>query len=646
MRVFRDFQVLLTALCGLCLALSLLTLIPGLTAYHTDVYAWLGVLFGSYFALRAAFESLRDRTLDVNLLMVLAAGGAVIIGHPEDAAALLFLFSLSSTLESMAMAKTRSAIEGLIRLRPKTALRLIRDVAEEVPVEELQAGDRVRVLPYQAIPSDGLILEGRCEIDESAMTGESRPAEKSEGDPVLGGTQNLDQMLVIQVTTPPRESTLERIVAIVEEAQENKASGERISQWFGKRYTVFVIGAFLFSLAVRSALGQPEAFYSSLILLVALSPCALVISTPASTLSALAYAARRGILVRGGQYIEAAGKIDTVALDKTGTLTEGRPKVVEICIGQAALVALGPPDPDDDGILCHRRGEALSPEAADALRLAAAAEAFSTHPIAEAIVLEARDQGIEVPAAQSHQAFSGMGIVASVGGLEVKIGQPRFFEGDADAMPTAFQGHVKEMQARGLTSVLMRAKEDWVAFGLRDEPRSIAQEFLSGLRSLGVKRVAMLTGDNPATAAAIARDLRIDEVHAGVLPQEKSELLRRWKAEGRTIMMVGDGINDAPALALADIGVAMGGLGSDVALNAADVVLVRDRIDRIPEMMRLGRMTNGIIRTNLIFAAGIIVGLTIASLFFRLPLPLAVVGHEGSTVLVILNGLRLLRGPK
>lgn len=624
--------------------LSLLTLIPALSSWHTDVYAWLGVLFGSYFALRSAFESLREKTLDVNLLMVLAAIGAVVVGHPEDAAALLFLFSLSSTLESMAMAKTRSAIEGLIKLRPKTALRLRGDEAEEVAVEALQPGDRVRVLPYQAIPSDGFILEGRCEIDESAMTGEARPAEKSEGDPVLAGTQNLDQMLVLQVTSPPRESTLERIVAIVEEAQENKASGERISQWFGKRYTLFVIGAFLVSLAIRLALGQPDALYASLILLVALSPCALVISTPASTLSALAYSARRGILVRGGQYIETAGKIDTVALDKTGTLTEGRPKVVEICIGHAALVALGP-GPDGDGILCHHRGDALSKDAAEALRLAAAAEAFSTHPIAEAIVLEARSQGLEVPAAQSHQAFSGMGIVAGVDGVEVKIGQPRFFEGDSAAMPPVFREHVQEMQSRGLTSVLMRAGEDWVALGLRDEPRPIAQEFLAGLRGVGVDHVAMLTGDNPATATAIARDLKIDEVHAGVLPQEKARLLEEWKSQGRTIMMVGDGINDAPALALADVGVAMGGLGSDIALNAADVVLVRDRIDRIPELVRLGRMTIGIIRANLIFAAGMIVGLTIASLFFRLPLPLAVVGHEGSTVLVILNGLRLLRGP-
>lgn len=656
MRVLLDRRALLTTLCGVFLVLSLATRV-----------VWVGYLaaaFGSVFAIESAFQSIKERTLDVNLLMVLAAVGAIAVGHVDDAAALLFLFSLSSTLESFAMSRTRSAIEGLIRLRPEKAI-LITDAGDEtIETSRLAVGNQVRVLPFSQVPSDGTMQSEQATLNESSMTGESAPAEKSRGDQLLAGTQNLDQMLVMEVTTAPGDTTLERIVNLVEEAQTNKASGERISEWFGKSYTIFVLAAFCASFIIRTAIGSPvsDALYSSLILFVALSPCAIVISSPAATLSALAFAARRGVLVRGGIFIEAAGKITRVALDKTGTLTEGKPKLVEICIGlnQPVAVTTGAisahPGSDECEILCWHRGESLTEESREWLRLAAAAESFSTHPLATAIVRAAKDHGIAVPNAESHEAHAGLGITATVEGKPIRIGQAKFFEGVGGGLPREFQEHVWEMQSRGITGVMMYADSRWCCFGLRDEPRTSAPHFIKSLKQLGVRHISMLTGDNPGTAQAVASELGIDEVHAGMLPQEKSDRIAAWTAGGEQVMMIGDGINDAPALAKASLGVAMGGLGSDVALNAADVVLVQDRVERIPELVALGRSANRIIRANLAFGAGMIVTLALLSTFWNLipgltrlagqmPLPMAVIGHEGSTVLVILNGLRLLRGP-
>lgn len=655
---FRDPELVLTILCFISLVLGF---IPGLSWLHYAACA-----FGGYFAVLDAWESIKNRDIDVHMLMVLAAVGAILVGHVDDAAGLLFLFSLSAALESMAMSKTRSAIESLIRLRPDTAIRIRDEQDEEVPASSLVKGDRVRVLPFQQLPADGVMETSAATVDESAMTGESRPVDKIVGDVVLAGTQNLDSMLVLRVTSEPGDTTLDKIVGLVQDAQDNKASGERISQWFGKRYTIFVLTTFFIVVAIRLILHQPpsSALYSALILLVALSPCALVISTPATTLSALAYAARMGVLVRGGEFIEKAGQVDLVALDKTGTLTEGQPHLVEICVGirnanAACLVAApaGHTCPECESILCWRNGMDLTPEAMRALRRAASAESFSTHPIAQALVDAARGMGVEIPEADDHVAVPGMGIVASVEGEEVRIGQPKIFEESGDVPPAEFTEHYQEMQSRGLTAVLMKSSESWTAFGMLDTPRPQAADFVQALRAAGVKSVAMLTGDNRQTADAVAKIVKVDEVHAGLMPQDKSALLQKWVDEKHTVLMVGDGVNDAPALTLAHIGVAMGGLGSDVALNAADVVLVQDRLDRLPRLMSLGRMANRVIRANLLFATGMITTLTVFSFIWPLipalkhlsaemPLPLAVIGHEGSTVVVILNGLRLLRGPR
>lgn len=626
--MFRNLQVILTILCGTTLVLSFFPIWPPLV--------YISIAAGSYFALSKAWESITERTINVDILMVLAAVGAITVGHPDDAAALLFLFSLSSTLEALAMARTQSAIESLIRLRPSTALRIGPNGDQEVKVEDLEVGDEVRVLAHQNLPADGTLL-APATINEATLTGESMPVSKKAGDPVVAGTANLETTFTMTVTARVEDSALTKIVQLVSDAQENKASGERIADWFGQRYTFFVLGAFFLSLFIRVALGSTwgAAVYPALILLVALSPCALVISTPATTLSALAFAARRGVLVRGGEFIEMAGRITAIALDKTGTLTEGRPTVQEVCVA-----------PHENDIECWHRGMGMGSSAQEALRIAASLEAFSTHPIASAIVTEAREQGLTVPDSLDHQVDAGLGVQGTIDGVRARIGQRKYF----DDLPAEFDEHVREAQERGLTAVLLNWGSHWAAIGISDQIKATAPDVIRQFQEAGVEHIAMLTGDNAVTAKAVSKAVGVDHIHAALSPADKEGIIQEL-ADHHKVAMVGDGVNDAPSLARSHLGIAMGGLGSDVALNAADVVLIQDRIERIPELFRLGQKTNKIIRANLIFAAGMILVLSVFSFLWpylftgQMPLWLAVLGHEGSTVLVILNGLRLLRGP-
>jgi Cd2+/Zn2+-exporting ATPase len=638
MQFFRNSRAVLTAICGVALVAGLTNPLPWVIV--------VGLVCGSFFALRATWRSIRSREVDVNLLMVLAAVGAIVIGRPLDALGLMFLFSLSGTLEDFALGRTRSAIEGLIKLRPDTAIRVAEGGDQRVRVEELRPGDRVRIPPHSAVPCDGRIIEGRSSLDQSAMTGESVLVDKGPGDELLAGTLNQDGALLVNVTAGIEDSTLTKIVSLVEDAQANKASGERISTWFGSHYTWYVLMISVVSLAVRRVVGQPAdvAVYGSLVLLVALSPCALVISTPAATLSALAYAARRGMLVRGGKFIELAGQTKAVLMDKTGTLTAGTPALVDICI--CLQCPVGGQANGEGHASCWHGGPEMSEIARTLLGAAAALEQYSTHPIAESIMRTARQYGVPVSIPSDLRAAPGLGIVAQVGGKRTLVGQQRFFEQEGVPAPGAFLRHASELTAEGMTTVLMVHGDTFAAMALRDLPRERASETVAALRGLGVNRIVMATGDNPATAAAIAAEVGIEEVRAGLLPQQKEEQIETLTAECGVTMMVGDGINDAPSLARASVGVAMGGLGSDIALNAADVVLMNDNLDRIPEFIRLGRRTNRIIRANLIFATGMIACLALVSIFAVLPLPIAVLGHEGSTVVVILNGLRLLAGPR
>lgn len=589
--------------------------------------AYVSIAAGSWFALKSAWESLRERQFDVNLLMVLAAAGAIVVGHPEDAAVLLFLFSLSSTLEEFALGKTKSAIEALVRLRPQNAL-LVRDGQKvEVPVEQLQLGDLIQVNPFDRLPTDGEIVTGTSSIDESAMTGESAPVAATVGGQVMGGTQNLEGMLTVRVTKQVGNSALDRIVELVQDAQENKASGERISQWFGQTYTIVVLAAFALSWGIRMMLGQgmQASFYSALILLVGMSPCALVISVPAATLSALAHAARRGILVRGGEFIEKAASIKIVALDKTGTLTLGRPRLNEASIG--GTVWKPGEDPGDS---------------APILAKVAAAENYSTHPLAVALVREVKASGIEIPEADNAKTIPGKGLSATVGGGEVWVGNDRLLTENGFDIPDLLESRAAEWKAKGETTVFAAGDGFQAVFGFADEIRPEASAVVKDLKGLGVGQVVMLTGDKAETAQTVGQATGVTDISAGLLPEDKVNRIKALSEQG-SVLMVGDGVNDAPSLALATLGVAMGGLGSDVALEAADVVLSHDRLDRIPELIRLGRRTKAVVTTNLVFAGAVICFLTFGSFLINLPLPVAVVCHEGSTLIVILNGLRLLR---
>jgi len=622
--VLTDWQSLLTIVCGLTLVVALF---PGL-----NWMAYVSCAAGSVFAVKSAKDSLIHRELDVNLLMILAAIGAIVVGQVVDAAALLFLFSLSSSLESFAMAKTKSAIASLVQLRPKQAL-LVKDGVEKfVAVEDLKIGDLIRVNGFEGVPADGEIVEGSTSINESALTGEADPVSKDAGDAVTGGTQNLEGMLLVRVTKLVSNSMLNQIVRLVEEAQENKASGERISLWFGQRYTIFVLLAFVSSWGIRLLIGQSgnEAFYASLILLVGLSPCALVISTPAATLSALANAARKGILVRGGEFIERAATIDTVTLDKTGTLTKGKPKLVEVSVW------LG------DSRLDWIPGDVVPEHMIPILRRVAAVEKTSSHPLAAAVVSAAGMAGIEIPPTESSRTVPGMGMVATVQGNSVAVGNDKLMVAENHAVPEDMESFALKFKLEGKTTVLASGADFRAVFAFEDEIRPEAKQVIADLRELGVKNVMMLTGDKAETAKNIAEHVGLTAVHAALMPADKTRIVQELSQTGQ-VMMVGDGVNDAPSLAAASIGVAMGGLGSDVALEAADVVLSHDRLDRIPQLIKLGRRTQGIIRANLVFAGGVIVVLAVSSFIVKLPLPIAVIGHEGSTVLVILNGLRLLR---
>ncbi len=605
----------LAVLCGLLLGLSYL---PNLR--------WLAIvaaIVGGVEAVPSTFHTLRKRELDVEFLMLLSAVGSLLLDRPQESAVLMFLFSLSRALESFTLARTKNAIEALVALRPSTVVIRTPEGQKSIPVEDVAMGDLILIPPFQAFAVDGSVLEGEGSVDASALTGESRPVSVEVGSKVQAGVRNLDFGLVIKAESTVENSTLSKVISLVENAQQNKASGEKISGWFGSRYTWFVLLAAVLMLTVKLGLGVPfqQAAYASLTLLVALSPCALVISVPAATLSALAWAAKNGLLIRGGEYIERAGEIKTILLDKTGTLTRGRPVVTRV-VTFGALV----------------RDEAIC--------AASSLESQSDHPVALAIIDEARKQGCMGVEPTEVQVVPGKGIRGNVQDSFVEVGQITMFP---NSLPEGVGKAVKEAFERGESTTVLRVadrsgiEKGFAVICLEDELRSSAIANLAELRELGVTEISVLSGDSNGAVAAIANRVGADRFFAETLPADKERIIAEANAKAPT-MMVGDGVNDAPALARASVGVAMGGLGSDIAMNAADVVLMNDRLELIPTLIKLGRKTKAIVRANLIFGGAVIGVLTLGATLGILPLPVAVVGHEGSTIIVILNGLRLLGG--
>jgi Cd2+/Zn2+-exporting ATPase len=589
---------------------------------------WVGGFVVAYLAggLPATRDALRrlflKRKFSVDLLMVLAAVAAALVGEVRDGAILLFLFSLAESLESYAMGSTKRAVASLMDLRPETANVVSGGGTTVVPVADVQVGQVILVRPGERVPLDGVVVSGSGAVDQSPITGESVPVDKEPGSPMFAGAVNGNAVLEVRVTKPASESTLARLIDLVTVAQSQRSPSQRFSDWFGQRYTVFVLTGSVAALGAFLLLGLPqdEALYRAATLLVVASPCAVVISVPAAVLSALARSARFGVLFKGGAALEDFGNVDVLAVDKTGTLTEARMRVTDV-------VPLG------------TSRESL-------MALAAAVERGSEHPVAKAITEAGADLG--GPRAEEVVSVPGKGIRADVDGTLHWAGNMKM----AAELGVTVSDEVREAAARleasGRTVTLVgRGAGDGGAVlglvGVADAVRPSAAGALQALREAGVKRVVMMTGDNPTTARAVAAEvgIRPDEVHAELLPTEKVELVAKLARTG-TVAFVGDGINDAGALAAASVGVAMGAAGTDAALEAADVALLSNDLERLPEAHALARTANGVIKQNLFFALGIMALMVVFTLLGRLPLPLGVLGHEGGTILVVLNGLRLL----
>ena len=568
-------------------------------------------------------KALKDKTLDVDLLMVVAAIGAAAIGQVLDGALLIVIFATSGALEAVATARTADSVRGLLDLAPATATRLLPGGGEEtVAADALAVGDTVLVRPGERVGADGRVLDGASEVDQATITGEPLPATKAAGDEVFAGTVNGTGALRVRVERDPSDSVIARIVRMVEEASETKAPTQLFIERVEQRYSLVMVAATLALFAVPLALGaalQPTLLRAMTFMIVA-SPCAVVLATMPPLLSAIANAGRHGVLVKSAVVMERLGQVDAVALDKTGTLTEGTPRVTEVR-----------PLP----------GSGLHEDAL--LRLAAAAERPSEHPLARAVVDAARARGLSLPDAEGFSSAPGLGVTATVGGREVQVGAPARLCPDDPEGPG---GHavVAEVEAEGRTAVAVLADGSPAGvLGLADRLRPGAAEAVGGLTALTGTAPVLLTGDNRRAADRLAAETGIHDVRAGLLPQDKVAAVRELADAGSRVMVVGDGVNDAPALAAAHTGVAMGRAGSDLALETADAVVVRDELAALPAVVRLSRTARRLVVQNLVIAGVCITALVVWDLAGQLPLPLGVAGHEGSTVLVGLNGLRLLR---
>lgn len=576
------------------------------------------LLVGGYYAMRDAWQSIRERQLDIDVLMIVAAMGAAALGQWAEGALLLVLFSLGHALEHLAMDRARHAIEALADLAPKTALVLRDGVEIELAVDELLRGDTVMVRPGQRIPADGTVREGSSAVDQAAITGESMPVDKALGALVFAGTVNGEGLLTVEVSKLSKDSSLARMVQLVAEAQTEKSPTQRFVTRFEKVFVPLVLVGVVALIVIPPLIGMPfaESFYRAMAVLVAASPCALAIATPSAVLAGVARAARGGVLIKGGVHLENLRTLSIIAFDKTGTITTGKPRVTDVI--------------------------ALQGDEATLLATAASVESRSGHPLAQAVVQAARARKLDWPPASDVQAVNGKGMHALVSSRQVSIGNLRLFE--HDDVPDSVRQQVARLESLGKTTMLVRADGAFVGLlALADTPRSGMREVFARLASLGVRQTIMLTGDNEQVAKAVAASVGISDVRAGLLPEEKLKVIDELMREHGQVAMVGDGVNDAPAMARATIGIAMGGAGTDVALETADVVLMADDISKLPFAIALSRASHNIIQQNLWAAFGVVALLIPATLFGWASMGIAVLIHEGATVLVVLNALRLLR---
>ncbi|EGK83864.1 heavy metal translocating P-type ATPase [Microcoleus vaginatus PCC 9802] len=624
-------DALTAALCGILVILGSLAL----------QFGWLGVavlilpaayVIGGYSSTREGLTTLfQERELDVDLLMIVAALGAAGLGlwRQEyhlivDGAVLILIFAISGALEGYAMQRTERSIRSLMSLTADTARVVMYGGEREVAIDKLEIGDYILVKPGEIIPTDAIIIEGYSAIDQASITGESMPVEKTRGDEVYAGTINGVGALKLEVHKTPESSLIQRVIRLVQEAQTAAPPSQMFVEKFERGYAKLIVGlGLLLATLPPFVLGWnwEETIYRALIFLVVASPCALMASIMPALLSGIANGARQGILFKSGAQLEMIGKVRAIAFDKTGTLTRGKPEVIQI------VPAAGYTE-------------------TEVLQLAAALEAHSEHAIASAIVSAAQQQQLQLSTATDVQAKIGQGIVGKVNNQIIAIGKAEFVEATSELTQIS-----QQLQAEGKTVV-------WVAKGdglrpatlrllgiiaVADTLRPEAAATVKRLQKLGVEHIIMLTGDNEQTAQHIARQLGITEVYAELLPEDKVQAIKQLQTQYQTVAMVGDGINDAPALAQASVGIAMGISGSDVALETADIVLMADKLEQLAKAISLGRRAQNVVKQNIVFALSCIVLLLAANFFGNMTMPFGVIGHEGSTVIVTLSGLRLLR---
>lgn len=602
---------------------SLAFFVAAATAQLVDAPAWTWAplyaacyVGGGWSPALSGLRALRERTLDVDLLMVVAAGGAAAVGQVFDGGLLIVIFATSGALEAWATERTESSVRGLLELAPQRATRRAASGAEEVvDVAELRVGDEVLVRPGERISADGTVVDGAGEVDQASITGEPLPAAKEAGDEVFAGTVNGTGALRVRVGREAGESVVARIAVLVEQASATTARTQRFVERIEQRYSAGVVVATTAIFALPLWFGEDlrGALLRAMTFMIVASPCAVVLATMPPLLAAIATAGRHGVLVKSARVMEDLATVDAVALDKTGTVTAGRPELASV---RGDLAALG---------------------------LAAAAEGPSEHPLARAVVAGARARGVPVSAAvHDFAAEPGRGVRALVDGRVVRVGSPALLVGPAATHPLVAE--VATAEAAGHTAVVVLVDDEPRAvLGLADALRPGARASVAALAARTAAPPVLLTGDNPRTAAQVAAAVGIADHRAELLPADKVAAIEDRHDAGRRVMAVGDGINDAPALATAHVGVAMGRAGADLTLQAADVVVVRDELATLPTLLDLARRARRVVVANLVIAGSIITGLVVWDLVGTLPLPLGVAGHEGSTVLVGLNGLRLLR---
>ena len=604
-------MMLLAVICGIgTLAGYLLHRAPNLHWLAQASFS-IAYLTGGWFATRDLLVELRKGKIDVHFLMIVVALGAVFVDALAEGATLLFLFSLSGALEEFAYHRTQKTISSLLKSAPKSAIRRTAGGWREIPIDDVRANDELLVKPGELFPVDGVVIEGATSSDESALTGESLPVPKCVGDAVSGGTLNLEGQAVLRVKRLPRESALQKILQLIQNAQQQKAPAQRFTDAFSAYYTWFVLAmsAVVFALLLFIYHKPAQlAFYRTMTLLVVASPCALVLSIPSAILVAIAAGARGGILFRGGVAIENLASVNQFAFDKTGTLTKGRLRITRI--------------------------ESRELSEHDLLRIAGSLGHSSTHPLARAIAQEAERRGIALETVANVRNIPGYGMEATVSGETYLLGSRKLMQERGLQLPATAEGHTE-------AEVWLGSSKTLGAIFLGDEVREESKQVVQHLRDSKVA-VALLTGDRPDAARAIAAQVGIDDVRAEMSPADKVACVQRWQSEGKKVAMVGDGVNDAPSLTAADVAIAMGSRGSDAALEQADVVLMHDRIENVEHAVSLSRKARSIIRQNLVISLGVVLVLVVSALAQKISLSLGVVGHEGSTVVVVLNGLRLL----